>query len=149
MNNYAENSTLLYQVMQLGMQLLMAKQVSGLLPVLRLAGAVSEDPALQFLKVRSTRSTVLTMQHRSSAMNGDQPGWTARRQHTMNFAGLTQQSEILQAVVQLADADGSSRRQRIVLQRSEAQNVGNACQIDAHSYVLCLTGCRGMLPWIS
>jgi len=80
------------------MQLLTAKQVSGLLPVLRLAGAVSEEPALQFLKVRSTYS-IVSMQLRSSAMNEDQPGWTTRRQHPVKHAGLTQPSGILQAVM--------------------------------------------------
>jgi len=80
------------------MQLLMAKQVSGLLPVLRLAGAVSEDPALQFLKVRST-CLMLSMQLRSSDMNEDQPGWTTRRQHPVKLAGHTQQSGIWQAVM--------------------------------------------------
>ena len=45
---------MLLQVAHLGIQLLEAKQVSGLLPVLRLAGTVSEEPHLQFLKVRST-----------------------------------------------------------------------------------------------
>ena len=44
---------MLLQVARLGMQLLEAKQVSGLLPVLRLAGSVSE-PDLQFLKVSRT-----------------------------------------------------------------------------------------------
>lgn len=39
------------QVMHVGMQLLMSRQFSALLPVLRLAGNVSEEPALQFLKV--------------------------------------------------------------------------------------------------
>ena len=39
------------QVMRVGMQLLVARQVPALLPVLRLAGTVSEEPALQFLKV--------------------------------------------------------------------------------------------------
>jgi hypothetical protein len=42
---------MLLQVMHLSMQLLMAQQVSALLPVLCLAGAVSEEPALQFFKV--------------------------------------------------------------------------------------------------
>ncbi len=44
----------LFQVAHLGMQLLEAKQVSGLLPVLRFAGTVSEEPHLQFLKVSLT-----------------------------------------------------------------------------------------------
>ena len=37
----------------MGMQLLVAKQVPALLPVLRLAGTASEEPALQFLKVEA------------------------------------------------------------------------------------------------
>lgn len=35
------------------MQLVEAKQVSGVLPVLRIAGTVSKEPHLQFLKVSS------------------------------------------------------------------------------------------------
>ena len=46
--------SVLLQVADLGMQLLEAKQVSGVLPVLRLAGSVSEEPHLQFLKVSCT-----------------------------------------------------------------------------------------------
>lgn len=80
------------------MQLLTAKQVSGLLPVLRLAGAVSEEPALQFLKVRSTCSMV-SMQLRSLAINGDEPSQTTCCQHPRKLAGLTQQSGILKAVM--------------------------------------------------
>ena len=41
------------QVTRVGMQLLVAKQVPALLPVLRLAGTVSEEPSLQFLKVEA------------------------------------------------------------------------------------------------
>ena len=37
----------------MGTQLLVAKQVPALLPVLRLAGTVGEEPALQFLKVEA------------------------------------------------------------------------------------------------
>lgn len=45
---------MLLQVMHVSMQLLLAQQVSALLPMLRLAGNVSEDPALQFFKVTSS-----------------------------------------------------------------------------------------------
>ena len=41
------------QVLRVGMQLLVAQQVPALSPVLRLAGTVSEEPALQFLKVEA------------------------------------------------------------------------------------------------
>ena len=47
---------MLLQVMHVSMQLLLAQQVSALLPMLRLAGTVSEEPALQFFKV--TRSSL-------------------------------------------------------------------------------------------
>lgn len=55
-------------MMHVSMQLLLAQQVSALLPMLHLAGTVSEEPALQFFKVTCSSLPFLLLKTRMGVL---------------------------------------------------------------------------------